>query len=510
MARGSCWSRIARVSAGTRAARSRCTSSAPNRHGSRRPGWREGGLIEEFRLDDAANNPQRSFELWDLLLYDKVVSEPNITLLLDTCALRGRGSRPARGSNASCRHAATRPRRSLSRPGATCSPTAPGDARLAHREPEPRFRWGARAPRRIRRAPSPPSRTESRETHGQQHPVHLEKTRPDRCPSPRRRWARKVDQETPQAFRGVGSWEYGYWWIEWGGQWYDTIATTSAFASSSLRHRARRLGLHQEQRRACRPSANWAPRLGRHDARQAREPADRRCDHILCQDDLRPERHRRDFDDAVAIGGWAARRSPSTAGSTPSRRRPFHSRWSIADVYNIPLRSLYSKDDREPDDGRAQHRAATHTAFSSTRVMGTCCGRGARRWGPRRRSCARRGMHAMRSPARRRRARLGETCAGRCSCATIRRSSHVKNDDPLDRCPRRRRCTASATHVPTRSDPMHVDQRLRARHTRALGQSLGGCRAGRRTGAWLELEVGETAADLASCRSPSTAASTAS
>ena len=42
-----------------------------------RPGWREGGLIEEFRLDDAANNPQRSWELWDLLLYDKVMSEPN-------------------------------------------------------------------------------------------------------------------------------------------------------------------------------------------------------------------------------------------------------------------------------------------------------------------------------------------------------------------------------------------------------------------------------------------------
>lgn len=49
-----------------------------------RPGWREGGLLEEFRLDDAANNPQRCWELWDLLLYDKVVSEPNITLLLET------------------------------------------------------------------------------------------------------------------------------------------------------------------------------------------------------------------------------------------------------------------------------------------------------------------------------------------------------------------------------------------------------------------------------------------
>jgi hypothetical protein len=52
-------------------------------HGSR-PGWREGGLIEELRLDDAVNNPHRSFELWDLLLYQKVMAEPNVTLLLDS------------------------------------------------------------------------------------------------------------------------------------------------------------------------------------------------------------------------------------------------------------------------------------------------------------------------------------------------------------------------------------------------------------------------------------------
>src|SRR5437588_11477201 len=49
-----------------------------------RPGWREGGILEELRLDDAANNPQRCWELWDLLLYDKVMSEPACTLLLDT------------------------------------------------------------------------------------------------------------------------------------------------------------------------------------------------------------------------------------------------------------------------------------------------------------------------------------------------------------------------------------------------------------------------------------------
>ena len=63
--------------------KSRCTVVGANNHKGR-PGWREGGLLEEIRLDDAANNPQRCWELWDLLLYDKAVSEPNITLLLET------------------------------------------------------------------------------------------------------------------------------------------------------------------------------------------------------------------------------------------------------------------------------------------------------------------------------------------------------------------------------------------------------------------------------------------
>ena len=57
-----------------------------NQH-TARPGWREGGLIEELRLADAVNNPQRCWELWDLVLYDKVVSEPNITLLLETTVM---------------------------------------------------------------------------------------------------------------------------------------------------------------------------------------------------------------------------------------------------------------------------------------------------------------------------------------------------------------------------------------------------------------------------------------
>jgi hypothetical protein len=45
---------------------------------------REGGIIEELRLDLAVQNPQRSPALMDLLLYDKCRREPNLTLYLNT------------------------------------------------------------------------------------------------------------------------------------------------------------------------------------------------------------------------------------------------------------------------------------------------------------------------------------------------------------------------------------------------------------------------------------------
>lgn len=47
-------------------------------------GWREAGILEEIKLEHAVKNPQMSWEMWDLVLYDKCIQEKNLTLLLDT------------------------------------------------------------------------------------------------------------------------------------------------------------------------------------------------------------------------------------------------------------------------------------------------------------------------------------------------------------------------------------------------------------------------------------------
>jgi hypothetical protein len=45
---------------------------------------REGGIIEEIRLENCVRNPQRSSSMFDLILYGKARAESNLKLLLNT------------------------------------------------------------------------------------------------------------------------------------------------------------------------------------------------------------------------------------------------------------------------------------------------------------------------------------------------------------------------------------------------------------------------------------------
>ena len=45
---------------------------------------REGGIIEEIRLEAAVRNPQRSASMFDLILYEKCRAEDKLTLMLNT------------------------------------------------------------------------------------------------------------------------------------------------------------------------------------------------------------------------------------------------------------------------------------------------------------------------------------------------------------------------------------------------------------------------------------------
>lgn len=320
-----------------------------------RPGWREGGIIEELRLDDAANNPHRSWELWDLLLYDKIVSEPNITLLLETVVYA------AEVKDKSIQRVLARCDKSehLYRISAKLYADCTGDSRLAL-EAGATIRWGHEA--RNEFGESLALETATRETLGSSILFTARdygKPVPYTAPT----WARKVNKSLLK-FRPVASWEYGFWWIEWGGA-FDTIRDNERIRFELLSivtgvwDYVKNSGEHPS-------SANWGMDWvgmmpGKRESRRIEG------DHILTQQDVMGLNG--DLRDAVAIGGWPLDEHPPEGFDDPNKR-PFVS-IKLPEVYNIPFRSLYSKDiSNLMMAGR--NASCSHVAFTSTRVMATC------------------------------------------------------------------------------------------------------------------------------------------
>ena len=323
-------------------------------HGGR-PGWREGGLIEEFRLDDAVNNPHRSWELWDLLLFDKVKREPNITLLLDS-VLFAADTRDGLIQRVLVRADKTE---HLYRIKAGAFIDATGDSRLAL-EAGAAMRWGRER------------RSEFNESLGLEQPDRqtlgsslLFTSRNYGKPVPFRPppWARKVTKEQLQ-FRSISSWEYGYWWIEWGGQ-LDTIRDNERIRFELL---AIVLGVWDYIKNSGEhpTSANWGMDwLGMVPGK--RESRRIEGGYMLTQNDLTGRKG--EFEDAVAIGGWPMDDHPPSGFDKPREKPATAIR--MEEVYAIPLRALYSRNVANLLMA-GRNISASHVAFTSTRVMATC------------------------------------------------------------------------------------------------------------------------------------------
>jgi hypothetical protein len=320
-----------------------------------RPGWRESGLLEEFRLDDAVNNGQRSWEFWDLLLYDKVVSEPNVALLLDSVLFSVR-TNAGRIEQALVRCDKTE---HLYRINAKMFCDCTGDSRLGleagaemRRGREPRAEFGESL------AP------EKADDNTLGSSILFTARKYDRpMPFTPPRWARKVSREQLR-LRKITSWEYGYWWIEWGGD-LDTIRDNERMRFELL---SIVLGVwdHIKNSGDHPTSANWAMDwIGMLPGKRG----SRRLvgDHVLTQKNLTGENG--DFEDAVAVGGWPMDDHPPGGFDRPDL--PPARQINTREVYNLPLRSLYSKNvSNLLMAGR--NISASHVAFTSTRVMGTC------------------------------------------------------------------------------------------------------------------------------------------
>lgn len=324
-------------------------------HGSRNDtDSRESGILEELRLEDSVRNPQRSFSLWDLLLYEWIRREPNITLLLNTQCIGVKMAAENRiGAILALRNATEDVLTILGKVFVDCS----GDGRLGA-EAGAEFRKGREGREEFGESLAPPEPDEK--TMGssilfiaRKHDRPMPFKPPD--------WIRKFPRCEDLPHRAHTSWEYGYWWIEWGGA-LDTIKDNERIRDELLAialgvwDHIKNSGFHPE-------SENWALEWigflpGKRESRRFVG------DYILTQHDLQRGEV---FEDGVAFGGWPIDLHPPEGIDA---KEPPNRSVSVP-LYNIPFRCLYSRNIANLLFA-GRNISATHVAFGSTRVMGTC------------------------------------------------------------------------------------------------------------------------------------------
>ena len=320
---------------------------------------RETGILEEIRLENLYRNPNRNFSIWDSILYEKVLAEPNITPLLNCSCLKAEMSGAAIRSVTGWQLTTQTHHQVRARIFADCS----GDAVLAPLTGA-EHRMGREARAEYDESIAPLEADEK--TMGM---TCLFQSREYDTPQPFEppSWAHRYDacEALPYGPRGHRWWQMGYWWVELGGERHS-IHDTEALRDELLKitygvwdHIKNRCPSRDEAR-------NWA--LEWIQFLPAKRESRRYVgEHVLTQNDIEAGGP---FEDRVAYGGWSMddhhwagfRAVEIGAPATVFHKAP--------SPYGIPYRSLYSRNVANLMFA-GRDASCTHAAMSSTRVMGT-------------------------------------------------------------------------------------------------------------------------------------------
>ena len=320
---------------------------------------REGGIMEEIRLETAVNNEQRSASMLDLVLYNLCRAEPNLELMLNTRVV-GAELKGNRIAHAVAERQSTEDR-FLITAEVFVDCTGDGQLGLSVGADYQHGREGKHVYKENLATLESDGKTLG-STLLFQARKH-EKPMPFTAPP----WARKFTEEDLR-FRTHGKpgvnngLEYGYWWVEWGGD-LDTIRDNESIRDELL---AILLGVWDHVKNDGDHGAdNWALDWfgflpGKRESRRFKGQ------YILVEQDLFQSTA---FEDAIAFGGWPIDTHPP-AGVDAADEKPCDQ--ILTDfLFDIPLRSCVSA-------GLAnlmfagRNISASHIAFASTRVMATC------------------------------------------------------------------------------------------------------------------------------------------
>lgn len=316
---------------------------------------REGGLVNEILVENTFRNPEGNPVIFDMVLLDKVTQEPNITLLLNTAvyAAEKKDEVTIDALKAFCSQNQT-----------TYNLTAPlfcdasGDGVVGFLAGAA-FRMGAESRDEFGEMFAPSA--EYGELLGHSLYFYSKDTgRPVKYTPPA--FALK-DITTIPRFKSFNAGDFGckLWWIEYGGR-LDTVHDTEKIKWELWKviygvwDYIKNSGNFPEAETL---TLEWVGMIpGKRESRRFEG------DYMMVQQDIVAQRR---HTDAVAFGGWSVDLHPADGVFS---EKPGCNQWHSKGIYQIPYRSLYSRNIRNLFLG-GRIISASHVAFASTRVMAT-------------------------------------------------------------------------------------------------------------------------------------------
>jgi hypothetical protein len=316
---------------------------------------REGGVVDEIMVENTYRNPEGNPLIFDTVLLDKVIAEPNITLLLNTAVYYVEKSSTDVISSVRCFCSQNSIEYIVQAP-LFCD--ASGDGIVGFLSGAA-FRMGAESKDEFGELFAPSK--EYGELLG--HSLYFyskDVGKPVKFVAPS--YALQ-DITTIPRFKNFNTKEYGckLWWLEYGGR-LDTVHDTEKIkwelwkVAYGAWNYIKNSGKFPEAENL---TLEWVGTIpGKRESRRFEG------DYIIKQQDVIEQRL---HDDAVAFGGWSIDLHPADGVFS---EKPGCNQWHSKGVYQIPYRALYSRNIKNLFlAGRVI--SATHVAFGSTRVMAT-------------------------------------------------------------------------------------------------------------------------------------------
>ncbi|MEM7576046.1 MAG: FAD-dependent oxidoreductase [Planctomycetota bacterium] len=317
---------------------------------------REGGVIDELLTENLYRNPEGNSLIFDTVLLEKCTLEPNLTLLLNTSVFEATksGADTIASVRAWCSQNSV-----MYDVSAPLFCDASGDGVLGFLAGAA-FRMGAESAEEFGEGFAPD------DAYGELlgHSMYFytkDVGRPVAFVPPS--YALDDITKIPR-YRSFNTKEHGcqLWWIEYGGR-LDTVHETEAIKWELWKviygvwNHIKNSGEFPEAETL---TLEWVGQVpGKRESRRFEGS------HMITQRDLIEQRH---FEDTVSFGGWAIDLHPADGVFS---EKPGCTQWHSKGVYGIPYRCMVSQNVSNLFlAGRII--SATHVAFGSTRVMGTC------------------------------------------------------------------------------------------------------------------------------------------